>query len=196
MTVAPLAFEKPAATWKFAGAGRRPPTLTAPIFKLEKVCRSYRKKRRGTSVIASAAIPRPGVASLRVTEFGGTVMAEVNLTKASGEAPRRAPPNEVAPAEATPVVQDNRASSSVREGTMSVTPSPPSDAAFGETATLSVRIPFSQVIWLLRPMNVGEARRPRPTPCTATTCSNLRMVRKPPIRRPINRGAIPTSRRR
>jgi len=158
MTAARSAFEKSAATSQVAGSGKRPPTLTAPVFKLEKVCRSYRKKRRGTSVIESPSSPNLHAALVQVTETGGMVMGEQILTKASRKAARRTTHNRVAPANATPVVQGKWASPSVCGGTMPVTPSRPSDAAFGDPVTHSVRIPFNQVTWLPKPMNVGEAK--------------------------------------
>jgi hypothetical protein len=55
------------------------------------------------------------------------------------------------------VHNDRRSDAAIRSTIMTVAPSPPSDAAFGEPVAVSVRIPFSEVTWLPSPMYFGRA---------------------------------------
>lgn len=78
-------------------------------------------------------------------EFGRTVMVQQILTNASRGGARQAALDGATEAEVTTVVEDFLASSSDAGAIVTVTPSPASDAAFGEPVTVSVDVPFSQV---------------------------------------------------
>lgn len=136
--------------------GQTPASLTGPTLKLHKLCRSYRKNRRGAAVVEFAIIAPIFILLLfGIIEFGRMVMVQQLLTNASREGARKAILDGATTAEVTMIVQDYLNNSSIQNASVTVAPDPPSDAAFGDPVTVSVSVPFSQVSWLPSPMYLG-----------------------------------------
>lgn len=130
--------------------------LTAGGRKLEKVCRSYRKKRRGAAAVEFAIVAPVFFALVfGMIEYGRMVMVQQVLTNASREGARQAVLDGATTAEVTTVVSDYLTNSSVTGATVTITPNPPSSAVSGDPVTVSVAIPFSQVSWFPSPMFLG-----------------------------------------
>ena len=145
-------------------AGRDRRVLTAEDCRLEKMCRSYRKKRRGAAVVEFAIVaPLFFLLLFGMIEYGRMVMVQQVLTNASREGSRQAVLDGSTTATVTTTVTDYLTNGGVTGGTITVTPDPPGNAVFGDPVTVSVTIPFDQVSWLPSPMFLGG------TNLTATT---------------------------
>jgi Flp pilus assembly protein TadG len=125
---------------------------------MDKVCRSYRKKRRGAAVVEFAIVaPVFFLLIFGMIEYGRMVMVQQIITNASREGARRAVLDGATTAEVTTTVTTYLTSASVSGDDLDITidPDPPGNAAFGEPVTVTVSIPFSQVSWLPSPMFLG-----------------------------------------
>lgn len=144
-------------TLPVAGKGEAARRLTARFRKLDKVCRSYRKRRRGASVVEFALVaPVFILLVFGMVELGRMVMVQQLLTNASREGARRAILDGSTVSEVQDVVEQYLANTSVRVPRENITVSPdPEDAAFGDPITVSVSVPFESVSWLPAPMFLG-----------------------------------------
>jgi Flp pilus assembly protein TadG len=88
-------------------------------------------------------------------EYGRMVMVQQILVNASREGARKAVLDGSQNADVLAVVNDYLSSGSIDGATITVTPSNPGDAAFGDPVTVTVSIGFSQVSWLPSPMYLG-----------------------------------------
>jgi Flp pilus assembly protein TadG len=88
-------------------------------------------------------------------EYGRMVMVQQVITNASREGARRAVLDGATTGSVVNVVEDYLANGSISGATVTVTPDPPGDAAFGEPVTVLVEVPFDQVSWLPAPMYLG-----------------------------------------
>ena len=130
--------------------------LTRQSRKLDKVCRSYRKKRKGAAVVEFAIVaPVFFLMIFGMIEYGRMVMVQQVLTNASREGARQAVLDGSTTTQVSTVVTDYLTSSSITGATVTVTPDPPGNAAFGDPVTVTVSVPFSQVSWLPSPMFLG-----------------------------------------
>jgi Flp pilus assembly protein TadG len=130
--------------------------LTEPSGKLDKVCRSYRKKRRGAAAVEFAVVaPIFLLLVLGMIEYGRMVMVQQVITNASREGARCAVLDGSAYQDVIDTVQGYLTSGSVSGATVTVVPTNPEDAAFGDPVTVTVDIGFSQVSWLPSPMYLG-----------------------------------------
>ena len=130
--------------------------LTRQSRKLDKVCRSYRKKRKGAAVVEFAIVaPVFFLMIFGMIEYGRMVMVQQVLTNASREGARQAVLDGSTTTQVSTVVTDYLSSSSITGATVTVTPDPPGNAAFGDPVTVTVSVPFSQVSWLPSPMFLG-----------------------------------------
>lgn len=130
--------------------------LTPRTRKLDKVCRSYRIKRQGASVVEFAIVaPVFFLLVFGMIEYGRMVMVQQVLTNASREGARQAVLDGSTTALVTTVVTGYLSSSSITGATVTVTPDPPGNAAFGEPVTVTVSVAFSQVSWIPSPMFLG-----------------------------------------
>jgi hypothetical protein len=132
--------------------------MTAHCSKLAKLCRSHRIKRRGAAVVEFAIVaPVFILLVFGMIEYGRMVMVQQLLTNASREGARKAVLDGATKSEIETLVTDYLSNSSVSGASVTVTPDPPSNAAFGDPVTVSVSIPFDQVSWLPSPMYLGGA---------------------------------------
>ncbi len=131
-------------------------SLTPPDGKLDKVCRSYRKKRRGAAAVEFAVVaPVFLLLVFGMIEYGRMVMVQQVITNASREGARAGVLDGSSNADVLGVVNQYLTSGSISGATITVTPTNPEDAEFGDPVTVSVDIPFSQVSWLPSPMYLG-----------------------------------------
>ena len=132
-------------------------SLTAEFCKVERICRSYRKKRRGASVVEFAIVaPVFFLLVFGMLEFGRMVMVQQVITNASREGARRAVLDGVTTAEIETAVADYLSAGSITGAEIVIDPDPPSDAGYGEPVTVTVSIGFDEVSWLPTPIYLGE----------------------------------------
>ncbi len=132
------------------------PTMRAADHKLDKVCRSYRKKRRGAAAVEFAVVaPIFLLLVFGMIEYGRMVMVQQVLVNASREGARKAVLDGSTQQDVVDVVQQYTNSASIQGVTISVTPADPQDAAFGDPVTVTVSVGFNQVSWLPSPMYLG-----------------------------------------
>lgn len=133
--------------------GKNGSSLTRHDWKLHKLFRSFRIYRRGAAVVEFAIVaPVLLLLVFGMIEYGRLVMVQQVITNATREGARRAVLDGATTAGVTTIVNDFLAASRVSGAVVTVTPNPPSSAAFGDPVTVSVQVPFSQVSWLPTPM--------------------------------------------
>jgi Flp pilus assembly protein TadG len=136
------------------------PTTANPAsggFKLEKVCRLCRNKRRGAAAVEFAIVaPVFFLLVFGMIEFGRMIMVQQIITNASREGARIAVLDGATTSGVTSQVSNYLDGAGVSGATVSVDPDPPTDAGWGEPVTVDVTIPFSSVSWLPAPMFVGS----------------------------------------
>jgi len=138
------------------GTGEAVPTLRGADWKLEKLCRSFRKKRRGAAAVEFAVVaPVFLLLVFGMIEYGRMVMVQQVITNASREGARVAVLDGSENADVQTIVNQYLSSGSITGATITVTPTNPEEANFGEPVTVTVDIPFSQVSWLPSPMYLG-----------------------------------------
>jgi Flp pilus assembly protein TadG len=124
--------------------------------KLMRPCRSFRKFRLGAATVEFAVVvPVFFILVFGMIEFGRMVMVQQVITNASREGARQAVLDGATTAEVTTAVNSYLSSGSISGATVTVTPNPPTNAAFGDPVSVSVSIAFSQVSWLPSPMFLG-----------------------------------------
>ncbi len=123
-------------------------------FKLEKVCRSCRKHRRGAAAVEFAIIaPVFFLMILGMIEMGRAVMVQQIITNASREGARLAvlPGASVGGVESR--VEEILTASTVSGATVQIldvdgNTTNPEDAEYGDVINVRVSVPFSEVSWL------------------------------------------------
>jgi Flp pilus assembly protein TadG len=138
-------------------------TITArlphQICGVDKVCRLYRKKRRGASVVEFAVVaPVFFLLVFGMIEYGRMVMVQQVLTNGTREGARRAVLDGATTSGVKTAVVDYLHSSAISTAAASdvtVSPDPPSSAASGDPVTVSVSIAFTRVSWLPAPFFLG-----------------------------------------
>lgn len=90
-------------------------------------------------------------------EYGRMVMVQQILTNSSREGARFAVLDGAVYGEIKTRVNDYLGSAGIDwdHASVTVTPDPPTSAAFGDPITVTVSIPFSKVSWLPSPMYLG-----------------------------------------
>jgi Flp pilus assembly protein TadG len=137
-------------------SGEYTPILTASTRKLDKPCQSYRKKRRGAAAVEFAVVaPIFLLLFFGMIEYGRMVMVQQVLTNASREGARCAVLDGSTNQNVVDTVTRYLTSGSIQGANITVTPTNPVDAGFGDPVTVSVDIGFSQVSWLPSPMYLG-----------------------------------------
>jgi Flp pilus assembly protein TadG len=127
--------------------------LTASATNVHKVCGSYRRQRRGAAAVEFAVVaPVFLLLVFGMVEYGRMVMVQQLLTNASREGARKAVLDGSKTEDVKTLVNDYLVNSSIKGATVTVTPNPPSSAAFGAPVTVSVSVPFDKVSWLPGPM--------------------------------------------
>ena len=121
--------------------------------KVERPCRSFRRFRLGAATVEFAVVvPVFFLLVFGMIEFGRMVMVQQVITNASREGARQAVLDGATTTEVTNAVKSYLTSGSITGATITVSPNPPSNAAFGDPVTVTVSIPFTKVSWLPSPM--------------------------------------------
>ena len=132
------------------------PTFPAPGRKLDKVCRSYRRNQRGASAVEFAVVaPVFFLLIFGMIEYGRMVMVQQVLTNAAREGARVGVMDGATQTSVTSAVNTYLTAAQISGGTTTVTPNPPSSAAYGASVTVTVSVGFNQVSWLPSPMFLG-----------------------------------------
>jgi Flp pilus assembly protein TadG len=136
-------------------------TLTAAARKLDKPYQSYRKKRRGAAAVEFAVVaPVFLLLVFGMIEYGRMVMVQQVLTNASREGARCAVLDGTTHQDVVDTVTGYLNSGSIQGANITVTPTNPEDAGFGDPVTVTVDIDFVDVSWLPSPMYLqGENLR-------------------------------------
>lgn len=128
-------------------------SLTGASRKVHKLFRSFRIYRRGAAVVEFAIVaPVLLLLILGMIEYGRLVMVQQVITNATREGARAAVLDGATTTGVTTIVNDFLTGSRVSGAVVTVTPNPPSTAAFGDPVTVSVQVPFTEVSWLPTPM--------------------------------------------
>jgi hypothetical protein len=139
--------------WQTAQAGQ---DIPAAGDKLEKPCRLFRRNRRAAAAVEFAVVaPVFFLLVFGMIEYGRMVMVQQILTNASREGCRQAVLDGATTSGVQSTVNTYLSSGSISGSTVTVSPDPPTNAAFGDPVTVTVSIPFSQVSWLPSPMYLG-----------------------------------------
>lgn len=143
-------------TVQLQGSGKSTASLRAPARKLHKPCQSYRINRRGAAAVEFAVVaPVFLLLVFGMIEYGRMVMVQQVLTNASREGARCAVLDGATHQEVVDTVAAYLTSGSIQGANITVNPTNPEEAGFGDPVTVSVDIGFSQVSWLPSPMYLG-----------------------------------------
>jgi len=133
------------------------PEASVRPFKLDKLCRSCRRQRRGTAVVEFALVaPLFFLLVMGMIEYGRMVMVQQILTNASREGARRAVLDGITTANVQTAVNTYLSGASITGATVTVTSNAPVAPDYANSMTVVVQIPFSQVSWLPSPMYLGS----------------------------------------
>ena len=132
------------------------PSTNVRPFKLDKLCRSCRRQRRGTAVVEFALVaPLFFLLVMGMIEYGRMVMVQQILTNASREGARRAVLDGITTANVQTSVNTYLSGAKITGATVTVTSNAPVAPDYANSMTVVVSIPFSQVSWLPSPMYLG-----------------------------------------
>jgi Flp pilus assembly protein TadG len=121
--------------------------------KVERLFRKSRRERLGAAVVEFAI-----VAPLFITlvfgmiEYGRMVMVQQLMVNSAREGARVGVLDGSTTAGVQSTVNTYLSNASISGATVTVNPSPPSSAGYGQPVTVTVTIPFSQVSWIPTPM--------------------------------------------
>ena len=136
-------------------------SLTPPLCRVQKICRSYRIRRRGAAVVEFAVVaPVFFLLVFGMIEYGRMVMVQQVLTNASREGARLAVVSVLADNPEQQVRNSVRAYGdtagvTLQDNDIEISPDPLSGADYGDAVTVAVSIDFDQVSWLPSPMFLG-----------------------------------------
>lgn len=112
--------------------------------------------RRGAAAVEFALVaPIFFVLVFGMIEYGRMVMVQQILTNASREGARIGVLDGTTTAQVTTAVTTYLTGASVTGATVTVTPNPPSSAAYGTPVNVTVTVPFKNVSWLPSPLFLG-----------------------------------------
>jgi Flp pilus assembly protein TadG len=124
--------------------------------KLERLFRLCRRNRRGAAAVEFAFVaPVFFVFVFGMIEYGRMVMVQQVLTNAAREGARIGVLDGSTTSQVTTAVNTYLSNSTISGATVTVNPSPPSSAGYGQPVTVTVSISFNQVSWLPSPMFLG-----------------------------------------
>jgi Flp pilus assembly protein TadG len=124
--------------------------------KLEKVCQSCRKNRKGAAAVEFAVVaPVFFLLVFGMIEFGRMVMVQQIITNASREGARMAVLDGSTRSNVLSTVSSYLSNAGIHGATVNTDPTEPSTAQYGEPVTVSVSVPFNQVSWLPTPLFIG-----------------------------------------
>ena len=134
-------------------------TLAALVSKVVKPCGLFRKQRRGAAAVEFAVVaPVFFLLVFGMIEYGRMVMVQQIITNAAREGTRTAVlDGSTTSGTKTAAINAMAAGNiTITTSNVTVTPDPPSNAAYGDPVTVTVSVPFSQVSWLPSPMYLGS----------------------------------------
>jgi len=122
--------------------------------KPQKRCRSCRQRRGAAAVEFAFVAPVFFILVFGMIEFGRMVMVQQVLTNASREGARKAVLDGSTTADVQNTVVTNMADANITIDNTNITinPTNPATANYGDPITVTVSVPFSQVSWLPAPM--------------------------------------------
>lgn len=130
-----------------------PTTVGEADANLDKPGRRYRNKRKGAAAVEFAVVaPIFFLLVFGMIEYGRMVMVQQVITNASREETRRAVFDGATATEVQTVVNSYLQGGSISGGTVTIDPSAPETAVYGDPVSVTVSIDFSQVSWLPSPM--------------------------------------------
>ena len=133
-------------------------TLSRAAGLLVKPCGLFRKQRRGAAAVEFAIVaPVFFLLVFGMIEYGRMVMVQQIITNSAREGTRQAVLDGATTSKVKTTVINAMAGGNITITTSNVTvsPDPPSNAAFGDPVTVTVSVPFNQVSWLPSPMYLG-----------------------------------------
>ena len=137
--------------------GKTGRSVTILCRKVNRLFRSYRKKRLGAAAVEFAFVaPVFFLLVFGMIEFGRMAMVQQVITNASREGARRAVLDGATTTTIENIVNDYLGGGSITGAEIDVIPNPPSDAGHGEPVTVTVTIGFDEVSWLASPMFLRE----------------------------------------
>jgi len=117
-----------------------------------------RKKRRGAAAVEFAIVaPVFLVLVFGLIEFGRLVMVQQVITNAAREGARSGILDGATTSNVQTVVNNYLATAAISGATVTVTPSPPSSAGFGQPVTVDVTVDFDDVSWMPSPFFLKDA---------------------------------------
>lgn len=117
---------------------------------------SISRARRGVATVEFAVVaPVFFVLVLGVIEFTRAMMVEELLTNAAHEGARAGVLDNSQVSDVTSAVNNYLSAAGVSGATTTVSPSPPSSAAYNQSVTVNVQISYSSVSWLPVPHFLG-----------------------------------------
>jgi Flp pilus assembly protein TadG len=108
--------------------------------------------RRGAATVEFAVVaPVFLLFVVGIVEFGRALMVQQLLTNAAREGARVGVLDNSQTGDVTSAVSNYLAGGGVSGATTTVTPSPPSSAAYGSPVTVTITVPYSSVSWVPSP---------------------------------------------
>ena len=131
--------------------------------KLENVYGMCRRRRRGAAAVEFAIVaPLFFMLVLGMIEIGRMVMVQQIITNASREGARVAvldpAPGGTTRQDVLDKVTGYLTAANIHGASITITPTEPSTATYGQPVTVSVSVPTSAVSWIPRPRFSGEGR--------------------------------------
>jgi Flp pilus assembly protein TadG len=141
-------------------SGRFPlvPNVGHPDMKVERVCRPCRlsgRQRRGAAVVEGAIAAVTFLMVLGIIALGCMVAVQRVISEGSREGRQIAILDEMGTTHLEGAVDKDLSNATIGGANVTVTPTPPSFAGYGEPATVTVSVSFDQVSWLRSPMFLG-----------------------------------------
>lgn len=133
-------------------------TLSRWARSFVKPCGLFRKQRRGAAAVEFAVVaPVFFLLVFGMIEYGRMVMVQQIIVNSAREGCRQAvlDGSTTSGVQSTVITSMASGNITITASNVTVSPNPPSNAAFGDPVTVSVTVPFSQVSWLPSPMYLG-----------------------------------------
>lgn len=127
--------------------------------KLERCCRTCRRKRRGAAAVEFALVaPVFFLLVFGMIEFGRAIMVQQVLTNAAREGARVGVLDSPTPTagQVSSTVTTYLQNAGISGATVTMNPTEPTTAGYGQPVTVTVQVPFSSVTWLPSPMFLGS----------------------------------------
>ncbi len=129
------------------------------LFQLHRSDRIHRKRRLGASAVEFAVVaPVFFLLVFGIIEFGRMVMVQQMMTNAAREGARRAVLSGATANEVNTTIVNYMASANLNVTTTDITldPTDPGAAEYGDPITVTLTVPFSRVSWMPSPLYLGN----------------------------------------